>query len=123
MKSFALFVCLISISSTFANEVATKETLQLSCLVNDFGIKELSIQQDETGITGLLQMDLLLVDGSEETKNISYNEFKKLQLGLDDLYITNDGDLYITLKKINNDTYSISERGDGHSQTKLISCK
>jgi hypothetical protein len=123
MKSFALFVCLISISSTFANEVATKETLQLSCLVNDFGIKELSIHQDETGITGLFQLDLLLVDGTEESRNITFNEFNKLQLGLDDLYITNAGDLNITLKKINNDSYSISERGDGYNQTKLIFCK
>jgi hypothetical protein len=122
MKRIVLFALLISISASFASvDNDHQRATKLDCVVNAFGIKLLSVQEDEFDILEWMQLHLEYTNGTVENRVIDSGAFNKL--GNEDLFIAMDGELIISLSKTNNDTFIIKEKGDGVSLSQVISCQ
>jgi hypothetical protein len=120
MKRIILLVCLISISTAFSSVDNSKLQKRLECNVDAFGMKSLTVFEDESDLIGWMKIDIKYTNGTMESKGISANDFSNLEN--QELYITTDGELNTTLKKVN-DKYILNSRGDGYNQSKELSCE
>jgi hypothetical protein len=119
MKKIALLVSLISFSSSFAGLDNSQLTTRLQCNVDAHSIKKLTILEDESDLTGWMRIDIEYTNGKMETRGINSNDL--MNINQQELYITADGELNITLKKINEE-YILRSHGDGYNQSQKISC-
>jgi hypothetical protein len=117
MKTLTSLVLAISMTSAFA---ATDFTKRLECNVDTFGIKTITISEDNSDLIGWLKLDVEYKNGNLESRGISSEDFASIYRS--DLYISRDGELNILLSKKASE-YIISVRGDGINQSQVISCK
>lgn len=117
MKTIVLLVLSVSMSSVFAN---TEYSKKLECQVDTFGIKTITILEDNSNINGQLKLNVDLKNGTVESRELTQDEFKSIYIS--SLYITRDMDLHITLAKKASE-YVVFLRGDGYNSGKVVNCQ
>ena len=121
MKS-VLFLVLSSVCSSatvLAHTVQSLNSLEqrLECRADAFGIESLTQLSRKSDSLG--QIHIQYTNGLDEVKRVLLEDIQNLEN--QDLWIANDGELNLSLKK-KSDKYFLKITGDGYNQTKEIFC-